>query len=475
MPQQTHRPMALAALLAAVFMAAMEATVVATAMPTVVTDLGGLDLYGWVGAIYLLASTVTMPLFGKLADQRGRKPILLWGIAIFLLGSMASGAVSSMPQLIAARGLQGVGAGAIQPVSMTIVGDLYPARQRARVQGLFGAVWALAGVSGPLLGGFLVAALSWRWVFFVNVPFGVLAALLLSSSLVEHGNAESHKLDLFGTITLTGAIVALLLGAGGRAPLLSFALAASLLAAFIWIERHVPEPLVPLTLMSERLIARSNLIGTLLGAVMMGLLLYVPLHVQTILGGSPTEAGMSVATMMLGWPLASSLSGRLIARFGYSTMVRCGGTLVLLSTAPLLLPLDTESGPWLFRSAALVLGLGLGFANTAIIIAVQDSVTHQERGTATAALLFFRTIGGALSAGGLGALLAASVGQHIDIDRLHTLMNVADAQGGSSPPEIASAMATGMQDVFAGLAVLAGAACMAAFFFPRSTARYQPS
>ncbi len=470
MTPSTRRFATLAALLSAVFMSAMEATVVATAMPTVVADLGGIELYGWVGAIYMLASTVTIPLFGKLADQRGRKPALMWGIAIFLLGSMASGMASSMLMLIAARGLQGIGAGAIQPVSMTLIGDLYPAEQRARVQGLFGAVWALAGVSGPLLGGFLVASLSWRWVFFVNLPFGAIASVLLGVALVESRESRQHSFDLLGMATLSGGVVCLLLGAGGTLPALSLPAALGLLGVFLLVEQRAQEPLVPLRLMRARLIAASNLCSLLLGAVMMGVLLYVPLYVQSVLGGSPTVAGTSVATMMLGWPLASSLSGRLIARFGYRRMVRVGGVVVLASTAPLLMPLDAETGPWLFRLNAFILGLGLGFANTAIIIAVQDSVERQQRGIATAALLFFRTIGGALSAGGLGGLLAASLGKHVPPELLDALMRPGhEGASGQLPADLLHYLEVGMHDVFLATALLGALACVTAFLFPQRT------
>ena len=203
MPPRARR-FTLAALLCSMFMAALEATVVATAMPSVVADLGGIELYGWVGAVYLLTSTVSMPVSGKLADQRGRKPILLAAILVFLLGSMASGAAQSMVQLILARALQGLGAGGIQPIALTVVGDLYRPEQRAKIQGLFGSVWALAGVSGPLLGGFLVSTLSWRWTFYVNVPFGLVAALLIVVFYRESVRSGARSFDILGVTTLTG-------------------------------------------------------------------------------------------------------------------------------------------------------------------------------------------------------------------------------------------------------------------------------
>ncbi len=470
MPAQSHRALTLAALLSSMFMAAMEATVVATAMPSVVADLKGIEHYGWVGAAYLLSSTVTMPLFGKLADQRGRKPVMLWGISLFLLGSMASGAAQDMLQLIVARALQGVGAGAIQPISMTLVGDLYRPEQRAKVQGLFGAIWAVAGISGPLLGGFLVDALSWRWVFYVNVPFGFIAATLLVTSFAERRQGTEHRLDVLGVLALSTGVVCLLLGASGSHPVVTLPAALVTLGAFIVIEQRAAEPLLSLPLLKTRLMATSNAMCILLGAVMMGVLNYVPLHVQAIWGGTPTQAGTSIAPMMLSWPLASVVSGRLLIRFGYRPMVRLGGLLIAAATTLLLVPVAAEFGPWLMRLCCFALGLGLGFANTALIIAVQDSVQWRQRGVATAVLLFSRSIGGAVSVGGLGALLSASIGQTEGRQMLDELLRPGPKTiGSASLGAVHDALAGGLVDVFRTLVALAALAWLATLSFPRTT------
>lgn len=471
MPSRARR-FTLAALLCSVFTAALEATVVATAMPSVVADLGGIELYGWVGAVYLLTSTVTMPVFGKLADQRGRKPVLLAAIVLFLLGTAASGAAQSMLTLILARALQGVGAGGIQPIALTVVGDLYPPDRRAKIQGMFGSVWALAGVSGPLLGGFLVTAASWRWTFYVNVPVGIVAALWIATFYTERVERKPHRFDVLGVATLSLGVVCLLLGVGGTFPWFTLPLSLLLLVGFVLAERRAPEPLVPLALMRERLFATSNGMSLLLGAVMMGTLLYLPLHAQAVLGHTPTEAGTVITPMMLGWPMATAVSGRLLKRHGYRAVVRGGGALVLLSALLLLLPLGSASAMWCLRLNQLVLGFGLGFANTAAVIAVQDSVEWQQRGAATAATLFARTIGGALSAGALGALLANALLGSVPPGAVDELLRTsADGGHAVAAPELAEPLQMGMRAVFHAIVGLSVLAWLSSLAFPQHRSR----
>ena len=303
--RKTHRPLTVVGVLLAMFMAAMEATVVGTAMPTVVEKLGGIEFYGWTGAIYMLTATVTMPLYGKLSDLYGRKPIMMLGMVAFLAGSMASGLSQTMIQLIAFRAVQGVGAGGLQPVAMTIVGDIFKPAERARIQGVFGAVWGVAAMSGPLLGGLIVHALSWRWVFFINVPFGLLSAVMLTLFFHEPLAKKDHSLDVAGTVLLASAIVALLLGASRWAPMVTLPLAMVLLAGFVVAERRAREPVLSLALLRRRIMAVSSVAGAVVGAVMSSTVIYLPLYVQAILGGSPTQAGGTVAPMLVGWPIAS--------------------------------------------------------------------------------------------------------------------------------------------------------------------------
>ena len=405
--RQTHRPLTVVALLLSIFLAAMEMTVVSTAMPTVVGDLGGLDLYAWAFAAYILTTTVTTPIYGKLADLRGRKPVMLAGIAVFLAGSFACGHASSMEALIAFRALQGLGAGAIQPIGLTIVGDLFDVRERARMQGVFGAVWGVAGLVGPLLGGALVKYVGWRWVFYVNIPFGVGAAAVLWVAYHERPERHAHKLDVGGAALLAGTVVAALFAARSPgAALVAVPAAAAGLALFLLVERRVREPLLPLDLFGQRVIGVASASGALVGAAMISMVTYVPLWVQSVLGASPTQAGASIALMAVGWPIASALSGRLLPALGYRVLVRGGLGLVAATAVALALLLRPGVPLAVPQALTFAYGLGLGLANTPLVIAVQTSVPWNRRGVATSSTLFFRTIGGTLSVGILGGVLA---------------------------------------------------------------------
>lgn len=404
---RTHRTLTVVALLLSMFMGAMEMTVVSTAMPTVVADLGGIHLYSWVFAAYMLGATVTVPIYGKLADLFGRKPVLLFGLGLFLLGSSLSGIAPSMTALIGFRALQGLGAGAMQPVALTIVGDLFTLEQRARMQGLFGAVWGVAGISGPMLGGLIVEHLSWHWIFWINVPVGLASMALLSTSLHENVEKRKHALDGRGAILLTAAIVALLAGTrGGGAGATSLAACALFVALFIRTERRAPEPLLPPDLFRHHVILVASVAGALVGGAMMATVTYVPLYVQGVMRRDPTAAASAVTPMVVGWPIASALAGRLLGRLGFRTLVR--GGLLLASAAALLLAslLGPQVSLRVPQAAMVLFGAGLGFANTALIIALQTAVPWNRRGIATASTMFFRTIGGTIAIGVLGSILS---------------------------------------------------------------------
>ncbi len=461
------RPFVVAAVLLAMFMAAMEATVIGTAMPTVVGDLGGLELYGWVGAVYMLATTVTIPIYGKLADVLGRKPIMLVGIGIFLAGSIGSGLAHSMTSLIVMRAIQGVGAGGIQPVAITIVGDIYTPRERARIQGIFGAVWGLAGISGPLLGGLIVHALSWRWVFYINVPFGLLSGLLLVMGLREKSRAGTQRppLDVGGVLVLTLAVLALL-GGAQRPWLLPVGLA--LVGLFVFVERRHPAPVLPIELLSRRLIAVSSINGAIVGGVMTAAVVYVPLYVQAVLLGTPTEAGSAVAPMLVGWPLASALSGRLLLRLGPRPLVRVGFAFVALASVAVDYLVTARAGIHSLQVTMFAFGVGMGLANTALLIAVQDSVGFSERGVATASTMFFRTIGGALAVGLLGGLMAQALVGKVPSEVLDDLLG--PTHGKNLAPDALAALATtihgAMARVFHVIVALGVAGAVSGLFFP---------
>jgi EmrB/QacA subfamily drug resistance transporter len=398
-----------AALLLALFMAAMEMTVVSTAMPTVVAELGGALHYAWVFTAYMLTSTVTVPIYGKLADLHGRKPVMLVAMALFLLGSMASGQARTMGQLIVFRAIQGVGAGGMQPMALTIVGDIFKIEERAKMQGVFGAVWAIAGLVGPLLGGIIVATLSWRWVFYVNVPFGIVSAAVITFSLVETIEKRKHGLDIAGAALLAGAVMALLLGTDGEWPWVLLPASVVLTAAFLWVETRAKEPILPLQLFAQRILATSSALSALGGGAMVGLVTFVPLYAQGVLGSTPTEAGTTIATMAVAWPIASAISGRLITKIGFRTLVRLGFFLVAAASVWLTLAMTNGASAGTLRLGSALFGVGMGLSNTPLVIAVQTSVGFSQRGVATASTMFFRNIGGTVAVGVMGVVLARAL------------------------------------------------------------------
>lgn len=440
------------------FMTALEATVVATAMPTVVGELGGLTLYGWVGAAYLLTSTVSVPLYGRLADLWGRRPVLFLGIALFLVGSVASGAARTIWQLIAFRALQGVGAGAMQPVTLTVLGDLYTPEERGRVQGLFGSVWGIAGVSGPLLGGLIVKLLGWRWVFYINVPFGILATVVLALAYREQRAEGRGTLDLLGAFLITVASTLLLAGASGGAMTAALIPGALLFVAFVVVEGRVAAPLLPLGLLANRAMAVAVVTTALFGVAMMGSLIYAPLLVQEVRGGSPTEAGAVVAPMLVGWPIAATVTSKLLVRIGYRKPILLGAWLVAAGSAGFAAAIAAGSSPWALRGCMFVFGVGMGLANTAMIIAIQASVDWSRRGVATALNTFARSMGGTLGVGALGGILAARIGVHVGSEKGAGVLS--DTQR--------AALEQGLGVVFWVIAAIAAVNALIALLYPES-------
>jgi EmrB/QacA subfamily drug resistance transporter len=411
-----------AGIMAALAVAALDSTVVATAMPTIIGDLGGLSEYGWVFSAYLLASTVTVPLYSRLADMRGRKPVFLLGLALFVGGSMLCGFSTSMAELIAFRTIQGLGAGAVQPISFTILGDVFESEQRARIQGLFSGVWGAAAVVGPALGSIITTTVGWRWVFFVNAPVGVVAALLIGRFLHEHLVRHRHRLDLAGAAILTAALVALLFDAleggelwGWTSPLTIGLVAASLaLLAVFWAwERRLDEPLIDLGLLEVPVIRAGLAIGALSGVVMFCLSTYVPPLVQGVMAGNALEAGVAVAAMSIGWPVGSITGGRALIRWGARPVVLVGTAMLVVGTlivTQATRPGTLAEGLAIAAAGETFTGLGMGLSAATILIMVQGAVPWQRRAVATGRVPFSRTIGGAVGVGLLGGIVTASVG-----------------------------------------------------------------
>jgi EmrB/QacA subfamily drug resistance transporter len=405
------------ALMLGMALAALDTTIVGTALPSIVGKLGGITLYSWVFSIYLLTSTTTVPIYGKLADLYGRKPLFLFGATLFLVGSAASGAARSMEQLIIFRAVQGLGAGAVLPIVLTVIGDIFSLEERATVQGLFSGVWGLSSVVGPFVGGLIVDHFSWRWVFFINIPFGLVSMLLLIFTFKENVERKKHHLDYLGTVTLTGSVVALLFGLlqGGTTwawtsfqSIGLFVAVIVLFVLFIRTEQRAAEPILPLILFKNRIIAISSIGGIVLGVLMFGITSYVPLFVQGVKGGSATSAGITLGPLLLAWPVAAAISGRIVIRYGYRVTAVLGMSAATLGVAMTTLFNPQTSLPFIIV-AMIFIGTGLGFTSSVFILSVQNAVRWNLRGVATASTQFFRTIGGTVGVAIMGTILNAQM------------------------------------------------------------------
>ena len=410
----THRPLVLASVMAANFMIAIEATIVSTAMPQIVAQLGGLKLYSWVFAAFLLTQTATTVVFGKLSDLRGRKAVILAGIAIFLLGSILCGFATSMLSLIAFRLVQGVGAGAVQPVAMTIVGDLYSVYERGRIQGWLASVWAFSAVIGPLVGGIIVQRWSWAWIFWMNLPIGLIASAGFVAFLHETAQRAEGRIDHLSAGVFTLAVAAImadltaLSSSGWKEIGAVTSLAVVAVTLFVVQERRSPEPMISLDLWGRRPIAAVNAASLFSGMVMIGLTTFLPVFVQGVMGKPPLTAGFALSAMVLGWPIGATLSSRLWAMFGVRTVLRAGAALVPLG-ALVFVFLRPDTPPVVAGIGSAAVGFGMGLSSSSSIVLIQEIVEWEERGSVTAAYLFARTLGSAFGATAFGAVLNAGL------------------------------------------------------------------
>lgn len=403
----------LLALMVSTGLIAIDATILATAVPSIVRDLGGFAQFPWLFSVYLLAQAVSVPIYAKLADTVGRKPLMLLGIALFLLGSVLCGFAWSMPALIIFRAVQGLGAGAVQPMAITIAGDIYTVAERAKAQGYLASVWAVASVVGPTLGGVFSQLGIWRWIFFVNVPLCLLAGGLILRSFKERVQRQRHRIDYLGSILLTTSMTLVILGVleGGQAwawssptSLAVFAVGAVLLGAFAVVERRAPEPVLPLWVLSRRLLATTTALALGIGVILIGLTSYVPTYLESSLGSKPLVAGLALAALTLGWPLSATLSGRLFyLRLGFRPTILIGLALVVVGVGALALVAHAPSVPGV-AIACFVTGMGMGLVATPSLIAAQASVAWEERGVATGTNMFARSIGSAVGAAVFGAV-----------------------------------------------------------------------
>lgn len=398
-----------------ILLAALDQTIVATALPAIVGDLRGFNELSWIVSAYLIATTVTIPLYGKLSDIHGRRRMMLIAISLFLLGSLLCGAAQSMGQLIAFRVVQGIGAGGLIPLAQAAIADLVPPRDRGRYQGFIGAVWAIAAIAGPLLGGTLTDAATWRLIFLINIPVGLVAMVVIARTLPAPAARREHTLDLLGAAALTIATTCLLLAAvwggttypWGSAQIVGLgATGVLLLGAFLAIERRAPEPLLPLRLFRERIYSVSSVASFVLGALLFGVTIYVPIYVVGVQGGSATNAGVVLIPLAFAWVIISTVSGQLISRFGRYRPFPIVGSFIALAGMVLLATLDANDGTTKVSLSLVVLGFGMGLMWQPYIVAAQNAVAMREVGVATAGLVFFRSMGGSFIVAILGTVLA---------------------------------------------------------------------
>lgn len=451
---RSERGPILGSLMLSTGLVALDSTIIATAVLTITESLGGFAHFPWLFSIYLLAQAVTVPIYGKLADMVGRKPVILFGIVVFALGSLLCGLAGNMLWLIVFRALQGIGAGAIQPMTTTIAGDLYTLAERARVQGYLASVWAISAVAGPLVGGIFAEYVSWRWIFLINIPFSALAGWTLLRHFTETAPRRNHNIDYAGAALLTLGAGAVILGLleGGKAwawdspmSIGIFVGGTVVLAGFAFLQQRAPNPVLPLWLFSRRVVVASCVVALLVGAVVLGLTSYVPTFAQGVLGTDPIVGGLTVGALTIGWPLASSQAGKVYLRLGFRATATIGATLVTIGAASTLF-IGTESTVWQIAMSCFVIGTGMGLLSTPTLIAAQTRAEWHERGVVTSANMFARSLGSATGVALFGALVNSHTG------------------AGDQPAPVA--LADGIHAVFVAVTVMAVAVLMAAISMP---------
>jgi EmrB/QacA subfamily drug resistance transporter len=475
-----------AGIMLSLFLASMEATVVATAMPTIVGQLGGLEHYSWVFSAYMLATTTTVPLYGKLSDIYGRRRLYLVAMTLFLLGSILCGQAQTMTQLILARGLQGLGAGGIMPLAFILIGEMFTLEQRAKMQGLFSGVWGVSSVAGPLLGGFIVDQLSWEWVFYVNIIPGLLAAALVGLAWRDQiQRQERSVVDYAGAALLSASVVVLLIGltvtefsATSRWALLG--LSAILFAALVWVESRAVDPILPIALFRrERLFSTAIMHGVFAGWAMFGTISYIPLFVQSVMGTSATQAGITITPLLMGWVFASIIGARILLKVGYRTLT-IFGTSMLVIGAFFMSRIGADSSQSLMMVFAALMGIGMGFSIPPFLIAVQTTVERRHLGTATSTMQFSRSIGGTIGVSVMGAALSMRLASNLSASGLNPELVSQLLEPSSNAQAVLDeglrfAVANAINLVFLIAFVSAVIALVAVFFAPRIHLTDKPS
>ncbi|MCB2352567.1 MDR family MFS transporter [Clostridium estertheticum] len=459
------------ALMVAMFLAAVEGTVVTTAIPTIVKDLNGFALISWVFSAYLLTSAISTPIYGKLSDLYGRKNVLSIGIVIFIVGSCLCGISQSMYQLIASRGVQGLGAGAIFTITYTIVGDIFTAKESTRIQGGISTVWGIASLAGPFLGGFLIENISWNWIFFINLPFGIISIVLLQKNLIETVERKKHKIDYIGTLLFSFAIITFLLGSlsGGKMKtVIAIAVTIVLLVLFYYVEKKAEEPIIPFDIFTKT----SNIVNAisfLASGILIGAEVYMPLYMQNVLGFGPTISGISMAPMSISWLLSSFVLSKAIPKYGKKIVVGTANFILLISCV-FLSTLSIESPLQLVVVYGFIMGFGFGGAFTTLTIVVQESVGYNKRGAATAVNSLVRTLGQTIAVSIFGTILNMYIVKYfnnlgISGIKPSNLYSSSISSNSLSMIQVKLSLNSGLHEVFVAMIIIAIVSIALSFMF----------